>query len=243
MKGGSKANSTRRRIPAGNLESIVIKRLETLFSSQGELLDAIEGTSISRNGQGHVIQRGCQIATKLGQTPEQNGSIVTALVRRVEIGADSVKIDVFRDRLAALLGSVQEKAAHGEPIDPSDNVLTLTAPIRLTRVGREMKLLVDDSSDNRSPDMSLLRVVTRAHDVQRRLAEDTTLTVHDIARDERVTSDYLYILLRLRWLAPDVTSAIVNGQQPPQLNAKRLMRLIAKLPADWTAQRDLLGFR
>ena len=136
-----------------------------------------------------------------------------------------------------------EEVAHNEPIDPSDHILTLTAPVQLTRVGREMKLLVDDSNDNRSPDMSLLRVVTRAHDVQRRLAEDTTLTVHDIAREERVTSDYLYIVLRLRWLAPDITTAIINGRQPPQLNAKRLMRLTAQLPADWSAQRALLGFR
>ena len=78
---------------------------------------------------------------------------------------------------------------------------------------------------------------------RRRLAEDTTLTVHDIAREERVTADYLYIVLRLRWLAPDITTAIVNGRQPPQLNAKRLMRLTAHLPADWSEQRALLGFR
>jgi hypothetical protein len=161
----------------------------------------------------------------------------------VEIDPDSVMIDVSRDRLATLLGSEHVELPHDKPIDPSDHVLTLTAPIHLTRVGREMKLLVENSDDNRSPDMSLLRVVTRAHDVQRRLCEDTTLTVHDIAREEQVTPDYLYIVLRLRWLAPDITTAIVNGRQPPQLNAKRLMRLTAQLPADWPAQRALLGFR
>src|SRR5262245_7186327 len=77
---------------------------------------------------------------------------------------------------------------------------------------------------------------------QRRLAEDTTIPVDDIARDERVTAAYLYILLRLRWLAPDIATAIVNGRQPPQLNAKKLMRLTAQLPADWSEQRTLLGF-
>ena len=111
------------------------------------------------------------------------------------------------------------------------------------RIGREMKLLVDDTIDNRAPDMGLLRVIARAHDVQRRLEEDATLTVHDIAREERVTAAYLYILLRLRWLAPDITTAIVNGRQPPQLNAKQLMRHTAQLPADWSKQRALLGFR
>ena len=243
LKGGSKANSTRRRIPAGNLETIVMDRLRRLLSNRGELLDAIEGASIGRSGQGQLIERGRKLAEELGQTPEKNRTTVTALVRRVEIGADSVKIDVSGDRLAALLGSEHEEVAHNEPIDPSGHILTLTAPVQLTRVGREMKLLVDDSNDHRSPDMSLLRVLTRAHDVQRRLAEDTALTVHDIARDERVTPDYLYIVLRLRWLAPDITSAIINGRQPAQLNAKSLMRLTAQLPADWSAQRALLGFR
>ena len=68
--------------------------------------------------------------------------------------------------------------------------------------------------------MGLLRIVARAHDIQTRLAQDTSLTVHDIAREERVTAAYIYVLLRLRWLAPDITTAIVNGQHPPQLSAR-----------------------
>jgi hypothetical protein len=242
VKGDGGTRSTRRRIPAGNLENIVIERLRKFFSSRGELLDAIEGESLGKGGQGHPIQRGRQIADELGRAPDQNRAIVTALVRRIEVGPASVKIDVPVDRVAALLSSdPQERMRH--PIDPSDHVLTLTAPVQLTRVGREMKLLVDDPDDGRGPDMGLLRVIARAHDVQRRLAEDTTITVHDIAREGRVTAAYLYILLRLRWLAPDITTAIVNGRQPAQLNAKKLMRLTAQLPADWSEQRTLLGFR
>ena len=58
VKGGSKTPSTRRRIPAGNLETIVIERLRRLFSSRGELLDAIEGASNGRTGQGQLISAG-----------------------------------------------------------------------------------------------------------------------------------------------------------------------------------------
>lgn len=190
-----------------------------------------------------MIKQGRQIAEELDKSAEQHRSLVTALVRRVEIGPDSVKIDVGQDRLAALLNCNDLDITYDRPINPQEHVVTLTTPVQLRRVGREMKLLVDDSSDNRAPDVSLLRVVTRAHDVQRRLAEDTTLTVHDIACEQGVTPKYLYILLRLRWLAPDITTAIVNGRQPPQLNAMRLMRLTAQLPADWSEQRALLGFR
>ena len=69
------------------------------------------------------------------------------------------------------------------------------------------------------------------------------LTVHDIAREERVSAAYLYSLLRLPWLALDITTAIINGRKPPQLTAQTLMRLTPRLPPDWAEQRKLLGFR
>lgn len=105
-----------------------------------------------------------------------------------------------------------------------------------------MKMVVDGYNDDAGADPSLLRIVARAHDIQARLAQNTELSVHDIARQEGVSAAYIYSLLRLPWLAPDITAAIVNGCQPPQLNAMKLMRLTARLPSDWPAQRALLGF-
>jgi hypothetical protein len=67
--------------------------------------------------------------------------------------------------------------------------------------------------------------------------------VHDIAREEQVTAAYIYNLLRLPWLAPNITTAIVNGQQPQQLNAMTLMRQAPRLPADWAERRTQFGFR
>jgi site-specific DNA recombinase len=245
MKGDRRAHSRRHRIPAGDLENVVIERLRTFFSGRGELLDAIEGENLDRSGRGYLIPRGRQIADELGEKPDKNRAIVAAMVRRVEVLPDSVKVHLSREQLMELLNSDSKEWTQGkrQPIDPSDRILTLTTPAQLMRVGREMKLLVDDSRDNRAPDMGLLRILARAHDVQTRLAQDTNLTVHDIARQEHITAGYIYILLRLRWLAPDITTAIVNGRQPPQLNAQKLMRLTAQLPADWAEQRAMLGFR
>ena len=57
-----------------------------------------------------------------------------------------------------------------------------------------------------------------------------------------MTAAYIYMLLRLLWLAPDIITAIVNGRQPQQLSAKTLMRKASRLPADWAEQHTLLGF-
>jgi site-specific DNA recombinase len=64
-----------------------------------------------------------------------------------------------------------------------------------------------------------------------------------IASQERLTIGYLSRLLRLPSLAPDIVTAIVNGEHPPQLSAKRLMRLTPKLSTDWAEQCKLLGFQ
>jgi site-specific DNA recombinase len=120
-------------------------------------------------------------------------------------------------------------------------MLTLTVPASLKRAGREMRMLVENAGDQTSPDPSLLRILARAHHVQARLIQNPTLSVDDVAKEEQVSAAYLYTLLRLPWVAPDITTAIINGRKPPQLTAQALMRLTPRLPANWAEQRKLLG--
>jgi site-specific DNA recombinase len=166
------------------------------------------------------------------------------LLCRVEIRSDRVDIALSRRRLAALLtGSVDSNMPTQEPANSPGDILKLSAPAILKRVGRELRMLVEDADDARAADPSLLRIIARAHDIQARLIQNAEPSVHDIAREERVSAAYLYTLLRLPWLAPDITTAIVNGRNPVQLTAKTLMRLTPRLPPDWAEQRKLLGFR
>ena len=71
----------------------------------------------------------------------------------------------------------------------------------------------------------MLRILARAHNVQARLVQNPKLSVHDIAKEEQVSAAYLYTLLRLPWLAPDITTAIINGRKPPQLTAQGFLVL------------------
>ena len=104
-------------------------------------------------------------------------------------------------------------------------------------------MLVENADGRTSADPGLLRVVARAHDFQERLARDPDLTVPALANQERLSIGYLSRLPRLPTLAADIITAIINGKNPPQLTAKKLMRLTAHIPVDWTEQRKLLGFQ
>jgi hypothetical protein len=150
---------------------------------------------------------------------------------------------LFGRRLELLTGaSIDLTAQHQNAVPAPRDLLSLRVPASLKRVGREMRMLVEGADDQAEIDPSLLRIIARAHDILERLSQDTDLTVHDVAHEERVTAAYIYALLRLPWLAPDITTAIVNGRQPHQLSAKSLMRKASRLPADWAEQRTLLGF-
>ncbi len=246
LTGAGRNRSSGRRIPAGNLEGLVIDRLRAFFADPAAILDAVDDKSHSGSGQSQLIERGRQIAEELGaQAPEKVKATLMTLLCRVEIKPERIEISISRHRLAAFLdGQSIDLTMQGQSIDrDSDDVVTLAAPAQLKRVGREMRMLVENSDDQTAADPSLLRIIARAHDIQARLIQNTKLTVHDIAREERVSAAYIYTLLRLPSLALDITTAIVNGQQPKQLNAMTLMRRASRLSTDWVEQRTLFGFR
>jgi site-specific DNA recombinase len=233
------------RIPAGDLEGLVINRLRAFLADPAAILDAVDDESHTGSGQSQLIEHGRRIEKELEvQAPDKVKATLMALLCRVAVNPDCIEINISRSRLAELLaGQSIDLTTPDRRLDrKSHDIETLTAPARLKRVGREMRMLVENADDQMAADPSLLRIIARAHDIQGRLSQNTELTVHHIAREERVTAAYIYTLLRLPWLAPDITTAIVNGRQPQPLNAKTLMRKASRLPVDWAEQRALLGF-
>jgi site-specific DNA recombinase len=244
ITGAKRNRSSGRRIPAGNLEGLVIARLRTFLSDPGAILDAIDSECHCGAEQSQLIERGRKIAEELGgQAPNELKAMLMALLCRVEIWFARIDIMLSRCRVTGLLaGSLDPKMEHRGSPNPPGDPLTLTVPASLKRAGREMRMLVENAGDQTSPDPSLLRILARAHHVQARMIQNSELSVHDIAQEEQVSAAYLYTLLRLPWLAPDITTAIINGRKPPQLTAQTLMRLTPRLPANWAEQRKLLGF-
>jgi site-specific DNA recombinase len=227
VTGAGRKRSSGQRIPAGNLEGLVINRLRTFLADPGSIFDAVDSEAHSSSAQGQLIERGRQIAKELGgQALDQVKALLLTLLCRVEIHSERIDITLSRSRLTELLaGSLDlEMQQFHELPNRQGEMRTLTVPASLKRAGREMRLLVENADDQTSADPSLLRILARAHHIQARLYQNPKLSVHDIARDEQVSAAYLYTLLRLPWLAPDITTAIINGRKPLQLTAQTLSK-------------------
>jgi site-specific DNA recombinase len=245
ITGAVKDHSKGRRIPAGNLESLVINRLRAFFADQGAVLDAVCNEHPDGTNQKRLISRGRQIAEELPTMASDHiRAMLMALVARVDLKSDRVEIKMHRRSLVELLHmqATRPITQGGKSEKDSGDILTLKVKARLQRVGREMRMLVENGDDQTLADPGLLRIIARAHDIHLHLMQSTDLTLHAIANQERVTPGYISRLLRLPLLAPDIVTAIVSGKNPPQLTAKKLMRHVLELPIDWTEQRKLLGF-
>ncbi len=102
-------------------------------------------------------------------------------------------------------------------------------------------LIVPGAGDEPRPDPSLMRLLVRAFGIRDRLDRNPDLTIQRIAEAEGVVASYATRLLRLSFLAPDIVAAILEGRPPLELTANKLMR-DTRLPLEWTAQRQRLGF-
>ena len=91
------------------------------------------------------------------------------------------------------------------------------------------------------PDPGLVRLIARAHSLKEKLISGGGASLMEVARRERVESSYFTRIIRLTFLSPDITKAILDGRQPSGLTASRLMR-DTRFPLEWKEQREALGF-
>ena len=87
----------------------------------------------------------------------------------------------------------------------------------------------------------LARLVAKAHRLAAALTSGEALSLDALARREGVGRTYLARLLRLAYLAPDITEAVVAGREPAHLTVNYLMKAVP-LPLAWQEQRQALGF-
>jgi len=111
-------------------------------------------------------------------------------------------------------------------------------PVRLHRSGREIKMLIDgaDPFGTAKPDARLIKLLIRARRFNTALVRSDRLSFASLAKREGVSPSYFTRLVRLSYLAPDITQAILDGRQPRDLTADKLLAH-SRLPLAWHEQR------
>jgi len=226
------------RIPAAEIEQLVASRMRQWLLDPASIYQAIRFSDAS--AQRRLLARAAQIGKSWPELPGgRQRAVLTALIERIDVGADQIEIHTRPSRLGALL----DGASTLLPSAADDETQSLSVPVRLRRSGREIRMLIDstDPSAVRRPDARLVKLLIRAHRFHATLIGSPGARFAALAKQEGVSRSYFTRLVRLSYLAPDITQAVLDGRQPPHLTADKLLAH-SRLPLAWHEQRMLLGF-
>ena len=168
--------------------------------------------------------------------------MLLTLILRIEVHPEKIDIHISPGRIADVLRDEFKVLPPNHTSDQKGDHLILSVPARLKRSGKEMKLLIEGEAGRMAgPDPALVMLIARAHALKEKLISGGGASLREIARREGVENSYFTRIIRLTFLAPEITKAILDGRQPPGLTASRLMRN-TRFPLDWKEQREALGF-
>ena len=209
----SEDRSTICRLPAGEVDAIVIDAISTY------LRDSSQAPSSACNTKWKTdFDANTKLAEDLRQMSKQN-------LRAVLIDYD-VKVAVKDEHIEVMF-------------DRDGTASMISTSAKLIRRGNELRLAIPSevrANTEREADPNFVRLVAQAFAARQHIVSGSD--VGSVASYDR---KHLHRLARISWLAPDIISAILEGRQPVQLTARHLMRC-ADIPLNWQDQRMYLGF-
>jgi DNA invertase Pin-like site-specific DNA recombinase len=241
-RGRPKASDAARRVPAGDIERLVEERLIAFLGDGGEL----HGALAERISQAHEIETLISGASSLAARWPRMPSVekcqrLRGLIARITLNPEGLEIRIRTVHLADILRSGEEIGTCEPMTRAGEPVLVLTIAARLKRTGMEKKFLIG-AANKRSgskADAGLLKLISRAHELQEIFTRGGR-PISEMAREVGLSSSYFTRMLRLSFLAPDITRVILHGRQPADLNAHKLMA-DTRAPIDWHEQHAWLG--
>jgi DNA invertase Pin-like site-specific DNA recombinase len=218
------------RMPARALETALAEALAKQFD-QPLLLAAAAGLAAEAEQM-----RG--FASRCKQTVEDLGSgsapALHRLISRVLVGREKIVAEISTSAIASQVG------AKLQPTAPHHIALTIDA--RLRRSGKAVRLVERSGKavGTSEPQQHLVRIMHLAQEWWEEM-QGGNLSVSEMAKRHDVDKSYISRVVRLRFLSPKVVEQILEGEQLPSLNARRLLGL-RELPLEWEKQdRELLA--
>lgn len=211
-----RGSSTAWRVPAFDLEQLVVARLCRHVAEDASTPDH---RNLSEHDDHQHASR-LLIAELTEGADSTRAAVIASLVSRIDVNRDRLQIH--------LIGEAAQ---------------ILEAAATLVRSGRQTRLVPPgvQAEGTARRDDALIKLIASAHAARMAVENAHYRSLADVAQDHGYTLHYFSQLARLGGLAPNIVTAIIDGRQPAALTRTRLARTKA-LPTDWAEQRRMFGF-
>ncbi len=237
------------RLPAHDLEQQVVGVLCRAVTNPTGILSHLTDPALKDKLAHGLELAGAGLAGALADhTDPKARDLFRALVQRVELDSNGFAIQLSATALDAILEcrpweNVSDNASIEAPaFEPEDStIVTLNADASVRRCGREKRVLVPDHLAGKAPapNAKLIKLVAHAHAWLDAVTSGRVASINELSGQLKRSRTYISPVIRVAFLAPDITESILAGTQPVDLKSADLLN---NLPLDWPDQRRVLGF-
>ena len=224
------------RVPAGDIEGLVLDRLKAFFSSRIDVGDAIAPLDLDARALDAALCNAFKLSERwLAMPPVEMKSLVRDIVEQITVAADRIEIRLSRAKIVAAL-----EAGGGSHAPDLDHVI-LSIEANLRRTGKGKRLVIENGAEA-EVNAGLTAMIAEAFAIRNQLLSGSDASIEAMTERLGMGKGHLTSLVRLSYLGPDIVRALLKGRQPIELTPTRLLRLSKDLPHEWSEQGQFLGF-
>ena len=222
-------NTKTERLPAEPIECVILNGLRARLADKRWMAEQASENVIETEQLADFLRA---VDNLKQDVPGDDGTVarqnMIELVDRIDVQKDRLQISV---NLQALLEG-------GVSTDPTS--VSFEIPFEMRQNGRANPIIIA-AEVVQQPDADLIGLIADARRWAIELLDGKATSIQQINDREGLRSGSVSRILPLAWLAPDISTAILEGRQLPHLNAKAL-RDLPDRPLRWEDQRQILGF-
>ncbi len=224
------------RIPAEELEELVLSHVKSFLQSPQRLMDELSGDRPSVHESTTIIKR-CEkwVTASLDRV----GLVVQSILAKVIVEQSVIRLEFNKSATRTLFLGDQVDVESNSSSPSTEGIVTIEVQAELRRFRGEVRFqLAPETGQGRTRQIpSLVRAVARAHHWREQVLSGQILSEQQIATLEGVDRRYINKLIPLAFLAPDITEAILDGKRHVNLT---LDNRAAEIPSDWESQRTMM---
>jgi site-specific DNA recombinase len=130
------------RVPAGDIEGLVLDRLRAFFSSGIEVSDALASLHLEARALDAALRNAFGLSERwLAMPPVEMKSLVRDTVEQITVASDRIEIRLSRVKIAAALEA--DRASQRPDLDS----IVLSIEAKLRRGGKGMRLVIENGAE------------------------------------------------------------------------------------------------
>jgi site-specific DNA recombinase len=223
------------RIPAGEIEPLVIQALSTRLCDRSWLMATMIDANASPDIIQHLAREAATLAAELRHPiASRQREAVQRLVERITIRRDGICIELKADPF----GWIRTQDESGDLSDNETSPVAIDVEARFVRKGQDLHLVVpptDGANLSARLDKSLVKAVARAVTWYEDLVSGKAASMREIATAENVSERYVAQLLPLALLNPSLIEGSLDGSVDAPVTGSDLARGLT-IPREWQRQ-------